>query len=159
MTNAKPPHGGLVTNEMPIPVRGEAACPTPEATQALGARFAHAVDSGAVLSLEGPLGAGKTQFVKGFAAALGCAAEASSPTFTLVHEYAGGRTPVIHFDWYRLDGAEEVAGLGWEDYLAGGETLLVEWGDRFPEVIPSGAWRLRFEINGDARMVRWERTA
>jgi tRNA threonylcarbamoyladenosine biosynthesis protein TsaE len=126
---------------------------------ALGARFAAEAGAGAVISLEGPLGAGKTQFVKGFAAAAGHAGEVSSPTFTLVHEYAGGREPIVHFDWYRLDEAAEVLGLGWEDYLSSGETLLVEWGDKFPELLPAGAWRVKFQINGEARTVRWERLA
>lgn len=145
MTNAKPPEGLTVT-------KGELVCASPEETQALGARFASTLPSGAVLSLEGPLGAGKTQFAKGFAAALGHAGEVSSPTFTLVHEYGG----VVHFDWYRLDGAAEALGLGWDDYLAGGETLLVEWGGKFPELLPAGAWRLSFGIEGDARRVKWE---
>jgi tRNA threonylcarbamoyladenosine biosynthesis protein TsaE len=111
-----------------------------------------------VLSLEGTLGAGKTQFVKGFAAALGYEGEVSSPTFTLVHEYAC-RVPVVHFDWYRLEDAAEVTGLGWDDYLAGGETLLVEWGDRFPELLPGGAWRVSFEIRGTGRLVKWGRVS
>ena len=137
---------------------GSDACATPGDTQALGARFAAALEPGAVISLEGTLGAGKTQFVKGFAAALGHEGEVSSPTFTLVHEYAG-RAPVVHFDWYRLDDEAEVLGLGWDDYLAGGETLLVEWGDKFPELLPAGAWRVQFEIEiqGTGRLVKWER--
>ncbi len=137
---------------------GEAVCATPGETQALGARFAAALEEGAVLSLEGTLGAGKTQFVKGFAAALGHEGEVSSPTFTLVHEYAA-RVAMVHFDWYRLEEAADVIGLGWDDYLAGGETLLVEWGDKFPELLPPGVWRLRFEIEGEGRVVKWERTA
>lgn len=151
MTNAKPIGDGIVTHEV--------TCVTPEETRALGARLAAEAPAGAVLSLEGPLGAGKTQFVKGFVAALGHAGEVSSPTFTLVHEYAGGRAPVAHFDWYRLDDAAEVTGLGWEDYLAGGETLLVEWGDRFPEMLPADARRLKFEVRGGVRIVRWETRA
>jgi tRNA threonylcarbamoyladenosine biosynthesis protein TsaE len=115
------------------------------------------METGAAVSLEGPLGAGKTQFVKGFVAARGHAGEVSSPTFTLVHEYVDGA--IAHFDWYRLDEAAEVIGLGWDDYLADGGTLLVEWGDKFPELLPAGAWRVRFEIQDDARLVRWERMA
>jgi len=103
MTNGKLPCDPIVTP-------GETVCAAPEDTQALGARFAAALESGAVLSLEGPLGAGKTQFVKGFAAALGHEGEVSSPTFTLVHEYAAD-APVMHFDWYRLEDAGEVIGL------------------------------------------------
>jgi len=152
MTNAKPAGDGPDTI-------GEARCATPGETRALGARFAEALPPGAVVSLEGALGAGKTQFVKGFVAALGNVGEVSSPTFTLVHEYATGRVAVVHFDWYRLDDPVQVVGLGWDDYVASGETLLVEWGDRFPEMLPLDAWRLRFEICGEARLVRWERTA
>jgi tRNA threonylcarbamoyladenosine biosynthesis protein TsaE len=65
----------------------------------------------------------------------------------------------MHFDWYRLEDATEVFGLGWDDYLAGGETLLVEWGDKFPELLPADAWRVRFEIQGPARLVKWGRGA
>jgi tRNA threonylcarbamoyladenosine biosynthesis protein TsaE len=159
MTNAKPPDEGTGTSGTAVshPSRGEAVCASPEETRTLGARFAAGLESGAVVSLEGTLGAGKTQFVKGFAAALGHADEVSSPTFTLVHEYADGA--VAHFDWYRLDDAAEVTGLGWDDYLASGDTLLVEWGDKFPELLPAGAWRVRFEIRGDSRAVSWERNA
>jgi len=132
-------------------------CGSPEETRALGARFATEIGDGAVISLEGPLGAGKTQFVKGFVGARGHDGEVSSPTFTLVHEYAGGG--IAHFDWYRLDDAADVLGLGWDDYLAGGGVLLVEWGDKFTELLPAGAWRVRFEIQGDSRLVRWERVA
>jgi tRNA threonylcarbamoyladenosine biosynthesis protein TsaE len=132
-------------------------CASPEETQALGVRFAAALEQGAVLSLEGPLGAGKTQFVKGFATALGHAGEVSSPTFTLVHEYMGGKSPLVHFDWYRLDEINGVIGLGWDDYLTCGETLLVEWGDKFVELLPAGTWRVRFEIRDTARFVKWER--
>ncbi len=151
MTNAKPDDHAPETF-------GEANCATAEETQALGARFARALEAGAVLSLEGPLGAGKTQFAKGFAGALGHEGEVSSPTFTLVHEYTGGRWPVVHFDWYRLEDAAEVEGLGWEDYLESGETLLVEWGDRFPDLLPPGGWRLQFSVDGEGRRVQWERT-
>ncbi len=145
MTNAKPTGDDLVT--------GSARCATPGETQALGAWFAARVPADAVLSLEGPLGAGKTQFVKGFVAARGHAGGVSSPTFTLVHEYGA----VAHFDWYRLEAPGDVAALGWDDYLDGGGTLLVEWGDRFPEQLPAGAWRLRFAVDGEAREIAWGR--
>jgi tRNA threonylcarbamoyladenosine biosynthesis protein TsaE len=152
MTNAKPTHDPIVTN-------GEIVCSMPGETQALGARFATALARGAVISLEGTLGAGKTQFVKGFVAALGYSGDVSSPTFSLVHEYDAPAGIVAHFDWYRLETAAEVVGLGWDDYLAGDETLLVEWGDRFPELLPPGAWRVRFEIRDASREVRWESAA
>lgn len=136
---------------------GIATCATPEETAALGARLAAALPPDAVVSLEGPLGAGKTCFVRGFLAARGFAGDVSSPTFTLMHEYATPGGTVAHFDWYRLERAADVAALGWDDYLDGGDTLLVEWGDRFPELLPAGAWRVRLEIDGAARRVRWGR--
>lgn len=146
MTNAKPAGNGIETNA--------ATCATPEETAALGARFAAGLPASAVVSLEGPLGAGKTQFVKGFLAGRGFGGDVSSPTFTLVHEYG---PDVAHFDWYRLETAADVIGLGWDDYLDGGGTLLVEWGDRFPELLPAGAWRVRFSIRETVRDVTWER--
>ena len=68
-------------------------------------------------ALVGDLGAGKTHFVQGIASGLGLPGNAASPTFTLVHEYTGGRLPVFHFDFYRLRTAEEALDLGWEEYV------------------------------------------
>ncbi|MFZ0709964.1 MAG: tRNA (adenosine(37)-N6)-threonylcarbamoyltransferase complex ATPase subunit type 1 TsaE [Terrimicrobiaceae bacterium] len=120
-------------------------CRTPEETVCLGKEVSALLEPGIVISLEGPLGAGKTQFTKGVAAALGCVDEASSPSFTLAHEYSGGRFPVHHFDFYRLERVEELDGTGYEDCLAAGG-IVVEWGDKFPEALPAGSIRLFFEI-------------
>jgi tRNA threonylcarbamoyladenosine biosynthesis protein TsaE len=157
MTNGKPAEEGREAHGSAFLSVMDVVCATPEETQALGGRFAREGGWGAVISLEGPLGAGKTQFAKGFAAARGHAGDVSSPTFTLVHEYAGGT--IAHFDWYRLEAPADVLALGWDDYLADGAALLVEWGDRFPELLPAGAWRVRFVIDGDARRIRWERVS
>jgi tRNA threonylcarbamoyladenosine biosynthesis protein TsaE len=129
-------------------------CETPEATVALGKAVSMMIEHGTVISLEGPLGAGKTQCVKGIAAGLGCAEEASSPSFTLAHEYAGGRLTLYHFDFYRLISVDELYGAGFDDCLnAGG--VLVEWGDKFPEALPPGTLRLSFEIlSNGARRIR-----
>lgn len=149
MTNRKPSRDDVVTT-------GQAYCESAEQTRELGAEFARIARGGFVLSLEGPLGAGKTEFAKGFLAALGFHGEVSSPTFTLLHEYAGGRMPVVHFDWYRLEEADEVIGLGWDDYVESGDVLLVEWGNRFSQLLPTGTVRLQFEIEGALRDIRWE---
>lgn len=141
MTNGKP--------------QWDAICSSPEETRAFGGRIAEQLEPGGVISLEGPLGAGKTQLVKGIAEALGHHGEVSSPTFTLVHEYCGGRVPIAHFDWYRLKSADEVLGLGWDDYLSDDMLVLVEWGDRFPGLLPPDARRLVVEIDGNARRIRW----
>ena len=128
----------------------------PQETVALGRRLADDVRPGDVWALVGDLGAGKTHFVQGVASGLGAAVAATSPTFTLVHEYTGGRLPVFHFDFYRLESAAEVLALGWEEYLdEGGGLTLVEWADKFPALLPPGARWLRFEIagTGDARRI------
>ncbi len=80
--------------------------------------------------------------------------EASSPSFTLVHEYAGGRLPLHHFDFYRLKSPDELMGIGYDDSLGNG-AILVEWGDKFPEALPTDAIRVRIEIQpGGGRRVR-----
>lgn len=106
-----------------------------------------------VVSLVGPLGAGKTHFVKGLALGLGSTAEVSSPTFTLVHEYDDGRIPLVHFDFYRLESANDVTALGWEDYLAENSLIAVEWGNRFPEILPAGLLEVEIAIEGSGRRI------
>lgn len=140
--------------ENPIPST-EWFCGSEAETREAGRRLAGALRGGEVLSLEGPLGAGKTTFVKGLAEGLGCrASEVSSPTFTLVHEYPGGRFPVVHLDLYRLESAEELAALGFDDLLAGPTITAIEWGDKFPEALPPGALRFVFSMDGEARKIR-----
>lgn len=118
-------------------------CARPEDTRELGVAVAGHLSLGSVLSLEGPLGAGKTQFTGGLVRALGCETEASSPSFALMHEYAGGRFPVFHFDFYRMEDESELLTAGFDDCLPAGVTIA-EWGDKFPEALPPGAWRLQF---------------
>ncbi len=120
-------------------------CQTPEEMMALGREISVLLQKSTVISLEGPLGAGKTQLSKGMTAALGCNDEASSPSFTLVHEYAGGRLPLHHFDFYRLKDSQELLDIGYDDSLGNG-AIVVEWGDKFPEALPAGAVRVRIEI-------------
>ncbi len=115
---------------------------SPEETAAAGAHWARAAKARDVIALIGDLGAGKTQFVKGFVAAIGSEAEVTSPTFTLVHEYNGGRLPVYHFDFYRLERPEAVVGIGFDDYLDAGGVCLIEWGNRFPELLPAHTIRI-----------------
>jgi tRNA threonylcarbamoyladenosine biosynthesis protein TsaE len=92
---------------------------------------------GDVIALAGELGAGKTHFVKGLVAGCGSADRVTSPTFTILHEYRGGRLPVFHFDFYRLEHRAEVERLGFEEYLEdGGGLAVIEWADRFPELLP-----------------------
>ena len=118
-------------------------------TEAIGRRFANDVDVGSVLALKGELGSGKTQFVKGLVAALGSGATITSPTFTIVHEYPGGRLPVYHFDFFRLEDRQSIARLGLDDYFFGDGISVIEWADRFPEFIPEQARWISFEIKSE----------
>jgi tRNA threonylcarbamoyladenosine biosynthesis protein TsaE len=118
--------------------------PNAEATIALGRDFAANLEAGAVLGLCGDLGAGKTHFVKGLAAGLGSSGEATSPTFTLIHEYPGGRLPLFHFDLYRLETEDELLRIGFDDYLDAGGVLAIEWADKFPDLLPANTRWLRF---------------
>jgi tRNA threonylcarbamoyladenosine biosynthesis protein TsaE len=120
-------------------------CARPEDTRDLGAALAGHLVLGSVLSLEGPLGAGKTQFTGGLVHGLGCETEATSPSFALMHEYPGGKWPVFHFDFYRMDTEAELLTAGFDDCLPAGVTIA-EWGDKFPEALPRGTWRLRFVL-------------
>jgi len=114
-----------------------------EDTQALARELASTLSAGDVLLLEGDLGAGKTSFVKGLAAGLGiAAADVSSPTFTLVHEYRGGRLPLYHADLYRLEKAATDE-LGLEETVDG--VLAIEWPDRLTHGI-AGARLIRIEL-------------
>jgi tRNA threonylcarbamoyladenosine biosynthesis protein TsaE len=105
-----------------------------------------ALQPGEVLALAGDLGSGKTQFVKGLVAGLGSAVTVTSPTFTLIHEYPDGRLPVYHFDFYRLGNRTDAVRLGLDDYFFGDGISVVEWADRFPDLIPSGADWIFFEM-------------
>ena len=119
-----------------------------EETEALGARLADALAEGRVVAFTGDLGAGKTAFVSGMARALGVEERVTSPTFTIVNEYEGGRLPLFHFDMYRLDSADELFHIGWEDYLARGGVCAVEWSENVTGAIEPDAVRVSI-LRGD----------
>jgi tRNA threonylcarbamoyladenosine biosynthesis protein TsaE len=118
-------------------------------TESIGRQFANNVDAGSVLALKGELGSGKTQFTKGLVAGLGSSVLVASPTFTIIHEYPGGRLPVYHFDFFRLEDQESAARLGLDDYFFGDGISVIEWADRFPEFIPEQARWILFEIRSE----------
>ena len=130
-------------------------CASEEATRTLGRELAEGITSDTTLSLEGPLGAGKTCFVQGLAEGLGLdPAMVSSPTFTLIHEYPGGRMPLVHFDLYRLNSEQELAGLGYDEYFERPAARAIEWGDKFPGSLPGRTWRIRISIEPGCRVIR-----
>ena len=127
---------------------------SPEQTFALGRDYAARLRAGDVLALDGDLGAGKTQFIKGLAAGLGHTGEVTSPTFTLVHEYTGGKLPLYHFDFYRLESADEALRFGLDDYLGESAILAIEWAGKFPALLPASTRWLRFRAgDGDQRTI------
>ena len=111
-------------------------------TEALGRRLAAALPSGAVVAYRGSLGMGKTAFTRGLALGLGYEGRVTSPTFTIVNEYEGGRLPLFHFDMYRLDSADELFHIGWEDYLTRGGICVVEWSENVAEAMEADAVRV-----------------
>jgi len=114
-----------------------------EETWAVAREFAKTLKPGDVVCLEGDLGAGKTTFTQGLAAALGVPGRVNSPTFCIVQEHRG---PVllVHMDLYRLHGEDDVIAIGWEDYLAEGAILVVEWPERAGSLVPASAKRIVF---------------
>ena len=130
-------------------------CSSAPETRETARHLAATLRGGEILSLEGPLGAGKTTFVQGLAEGLGCQPDTvSSPTFTLVHEYEGGRLPLVHMDLYRLESENEMAALGFDDFTEDSFILAIEWGDKFPAALPPRTRRLVFSIEGEARRIR-----
>ncbi len=126
-----------------------------EETIALGEKLARQLPRRAAVLLIGNLGAGKTTLAKGIAKGLGAVDpdQVSSPTFTLIHEY--GKLPkVYHVDLYRLDRVDEVAALGLEELFEKDSVVLVEWGERFPQIMPAERIEIRIEAgDGDQREI------
>ena len=106
-------------------------------TEALGQRLAAALSPGAVVAYRGGLGMGKTAFTRGLAKGLGYSGRVTSPTFTIVNEYEGGRLPLFHFDMYRLADDDALFDIGWEDYLDRGGICAVEWSEQVARAMPA----------------------
>ena len=121
-------------------------------TEEIGRRFAEKLPGGTVVAMYGDLGAGKTAFVRGMARGLGLSCRVSSPTFTIVNEYLGDRE-LIHFDMYRLSGADELFDIGWEDYLARGAVCAVEWSENVSDAFWGDEINVRIEKCGDTERI------
>lgn len=111
-------------------------------TEALGKRLGLRLSPGAVIAYTGDLGAGKTAFTRGLARGLGITERVTSPTFTIVNEYEGGRLPLFHFDMYRLGSSDELYDIGWEDYLSRGGVCAVEWSEIVADALESDTIRV-----------------
>jgi tRNA threonylcarbamoyladenosine biosynthesis protein TsaE len=132
---------------------GERITASEDETIALGREIARSLPRRAVVLLIGNLGAGKTTLAKGIVSELTGAEteDISSPTFTLIHEYGGAR--VFHIDLYRLETAEQVATLGLDEIFDREVVVLIEWGERFPELIPKDRYEIRLEATDDQRRI------
>ena len=124
-------------------------------TEELGAQLAARLRPGDVVAYTGDLGAGKTAFTRGIARGLGIPERVTSPTFTIVNEYEGGRLPLFHFDLYRLGDPEELFDIGWEDYLARGGVCAVEWSENVDDALDDDAIRvdIRRGAQDDQRVI------
>ena len=117
-------------------------------TEALGERLGAGLRGGEVIAYTGDLGAGKTAFTRGLARGLGITGRVTSPTFTIVNEYEGGRLPLFHFDMYRLSSSDELYDIGWEDYLARGGVCAVEWSEIVADVLEPDTIRVDIQHRG-----------
>ena len=111
---------------------------SPEETEKLGAALAQRLKPGTIIAYTGDLGAGKTAFTRGLAKGLGYTQPVTSPTYTIVNEYLGGRLPLFHFDMYRLASSDDLWDIGWEDYLERGGVCAVEWSENVADAMPEG---------------------
>ena len=119
-----------------------------EQTEGFGRALAARLQPGDVIAYYGDLGAGKTAFTRGLARGLGYREPVTSPTYTIVNEYLGGRLPLFHFDMYRLQSDDDLWDIGWEDYLDRGGVCAVEWSENVPEAM-AGALTVNIEKLGD----------
>ena len=118
-------------------------------TRALGQAMAEELQPGTVILLRGDLGAGKSELARGIARGLGVTETVTSPSFTILNVYESGRLPLYHFDWYRLESAEELYELGMEEYLGGNGVAVVEWPERCEEAVPEGCITIRMTATGE----------
>ena len=133
---------------------------TADDAHAWGMQLAPTLVAGDVIALVGNLGAGKTQITRGIVAGMESKADVTSPTFTLVHEYLDGRLPIFHFDFYRMESAAEVIGIGWDDILEEPGVVVVEWADMFPDLMPPHTRWFHIEAQPDGtRLVTESRAA
>ena len=108
---------------------------SPAETEAIGSALGKILPAGTVIAYRGDLGAGKTAFTRGLAAGLGYTDMVTSPTYTIVNEYLGGRLPLFHFDMYRLRSSDDLWDIGWEDYLDRNGVCAVEWSENVSDAL------------------------
>ena len=129
---------------------------SPAETEALGAALGRVLAPGTVIAYRGDLGAGKTAFTRGLARGLGYAEPVTSPTYTIVNEYLGGRLPLFHFDMYRLRSSDDLWDIGWEDYLDRGGVCAVEWSENVEDAMEDALTVTIEKLGEDSRRITIE---
>ena len=133
-------------------VGDQLGCAVCAETEEIAERLAATLESGTVIAYRGGLGMGKTAFTRGLARGLGCRERVTSPTFTIVNEYDGAM-PLFHFDMYRLEDANALFDIGWEDYLARGAVCAVEWSENVSDAFWGDEINVRIEKCGDTERI------
>ena len=129
---------------------------SPAETEKVGAALSKLLAPGAVIAYRGDLGAGKTAFTRGLARGLGVADPVTSPTYTIVNEYLGGRMPLFHFDMYRLHSSDDLWDIGWEDYLERGGICAVEWSENVADAMEDAITVTIEKLGEDTRRITIE---
>lgn len=120
-------------------------------TQELASKIAKKLKPSSIIAFQGELGAGKTSFIQGLALGLGIKKNyyVNSPTFTILNIYKGGKMPLYHYDWYRLGSDGEAADLGLEEYFDGKGVTVIEWAEKFPNLLPERTIWIKMEVKGE----------
>ena len=129
---------------------------SPAETEAIGAALGKILPAGTVIAYRGDLGAGKTAFTRGLAKGLGCSEIVTSPTYTIVNEYLGGRIPLFHFDMYRLRSSDDLFDIGWDDYLDRGGVCAVEWSENVDDTMEDAVYITIEKLGEDSRRITVE---
>lgn len=124
-----------------------------EETQKLAQEFAKRLRPGDIVAFSGELGAGKTSFIQGLAGGLGVSKKyyVNSPTFTILNVYEEGKHPIYHYDWYRLGNDAEVTDLGFEEYMEGNGITVIEWAEKFPNLLPERTIWIKMSVIGEEK--------
>ena len=129
---------------------------SPQETENLGAALGRILKPGTILAYRGDLGAGKTAFTRGLASGLGYKEPVTSPTYTIVNEYLGGRLPLFHFDMYRLGSSDDLWDIGWEDYLERGGVCAVEWSENVDDAMENAVYVTIHKTGEESRRIEIE---
>ena len=129
---------------------------SPLETEKVGEALGKVLQPGSILAYEGDLGAGKTAFTRGLARGLGAKEQVTSPTYTIVNEYLGGRLPLFHFDMYRLASSDDLWDIGWEDYLERGGICAVEWSENVDDAMENAIYITIHKTGEESRKIEIE---